>query len=208
MIGNWFGQTWFNPALPLSSCVTLNLTVGTRAGHVAGSEAGGDCQGSFVPCPGPQPATRLSFTEWPLWAHSPTFRAALALDLSSGRAAPSPPCALSHDSSILLHPAPEAAASAGKCKQGPGLYLAPDVYRGLLGAGGWRLVSAQLPDGSKGWVRGHAAYGMGWTLVQTRGCPSVNEVKISRVHLFATPWTVARQAPLSMEFSRQEYWSG
>ena len=26
--------------------------------------------------------------------------------------------------------------------------------------------------------------------------------------LFATPWTVAHQAPLSMEFSRQEYWSG
>ena len=24
----------------------------------------------------------------------------------------------------------------------------------------------------------------------------------------ATPWTVARQAPLSMKFSRQEYWSG
>ena len=24
----------------------------------------------------------------------------------------------------------------------------------------------------------------------------------------ATPWTVALQAPLSMEFSRQEYWSG
>ena len=23
-----------------------------------------------------------------------------------------------------------------------------------------------------------------------------------------TPWTVARQVPLSMEFSRQEYWSG
>ena len=26
--------------------------------------------------------------------------------------------------------------------------------------------------------------------------------------LFATPWTVTRQAPLSMGFSRQEYWSG
>ena len=25
---------------------------------------------------------------------------------------------------------------------------------------------------------------------------------------FAVPWTVARQAPLSMEFSRLEYWSG
>ena len=29
-----------------------------------------------------------------------------------------------------------------------------------------------------------------------------------RVRLFATPWTVAHQAPPSMEFSRQEYWSG
>ena len=25
---------------------------------------------------------------------------------------------------------------------------------------------------------------------------------------FATPWTVAHQAPLSMKFPRQEYWSG
>ena len=31
---------------------------------------------------------------------------------------------------------------------------------------------------------------------------------ISRIRLFATPWTVAYQAPPSMGFSRQEYWSG
>ena len=31
---------------------------------------------------------------------------------------------------------------------------------------------------------------------------------LSCVQLFATPWTVACQAPLSMGFSRQEYWSG
>ena len=31
---------------------------------------------------------------------------------------------------------------------------------------------------------------------------------LSRVQLFATPWTVAYHAPLSMGFSRQEYWSG
>ena len=31
---------------------------------------------------------------------------------------------------------------------------------------------------------------------------------LSGVQLFATPWTVAYQAPLSMEFSRQEYRSG
>ena len=34
------------------------------------------------------------------------------------------------------------------------------------------------------------------------------EVKfLSHVRLFAIPWTVAYQAPPSMEFSRQEYWS-
>ena len=31
---------------------------------------------------------------------------------------------------------------------------------------------------------------------------------LSRVRLFATPWTVAYQAPPSMGFSRQECWSG
>ena len=31
---------------------------------------------------------------------------------------------------------------------------------------------------------------------------------LSRVRLFETPWTAAFQAPLSMGFSRQEYWSG
>ena len=35
------------------------------------------------------------------------------------------------------------------------------------------------------------------------------EVKpLSRVRLFATPWSAAHQAPPSMGFSRQEYWSG
>ena len=31
---------------------------------------------------------------------------------------------------------------------------------------------------------------------------------LSRVQFIVTSWTVARQAPLSMGFSRQEYWSG
>ena len=38
------------------------------------------------------------------------------------------------------------------------------------------------------------------------GCCAVHT--LSRVWLCAIPWTVARQAPLSLEFSRQEYWSG
>ena len=40
-------------------------------------------------------------------------------------------------------------------------------------------------------------------------CCKYLEVKsLSHVQLFATPWTVAYQAPLSMGFSRQKYWSG
>ena len=39
-------------------------------------------------------------------------------------------------------------------------------------------------------------------------CAWVHARVLSRVWLFVTPWTVAHQAPLSMEFSRQEYWSG
>ena len=45
-------------------------------------------------------------------------------------------------------------------------------------------------------------------------CQKVKEIivvvvqSLSRALLFATPWTVACQAPLSMGFSRQEYWSG
>ena len=33
-------------------------------------------------------------------------------------------------------------------------------------------------------------------------------MSLSHVRLFATPWTVAYQAPWSMGFSRHEYWSG
>ena len=48
-----------------------------------------------------------------------------------------------------------------------------------------------------------------WSL---RGDSRVRSVCVlscsSHVQLFVTPWTVACQAPLSMGFSRQEYWSG
>ena len=49
--------------------------------------------------------------------------------------------------------------------------------------------------------------------LQADSLPSEPPVKakvklLSRVQIFATPWTVAYQAPPSMGFSRQEYWSG
>ena len=69
-------------------------------------------------------------------------------------------------------------------------------------------ASAQLPR----WLSGKES------VYQCRRCrfdpwvgkiPRRSEVKwLSCVRLFATPWTVPYQAPLSMGFSRQEYWSG
>ena len=38
--------------------------------------------------------------------------------------------------------------------------------------------------------------------------PKENVAALDHARFFATPWTVAHQAPLSMGFSRQQYWSG
>ena len=47
-----------------------------------------------------------------------------------------------------------------------------------------------------------------WKVYQHTKKKKVKVKSLSRVRLFATPWTVAHQAPPSMGFSRQEYWSG
>ena len=47
--------------------------------------------------------------------------------------------------------------------------------------------------------------------IKKKNCASKDTTKkiiLSRVQVFATAWTVAYQAPRSMGFSRQEYWSG
>ena len=69
----------------------------------------------------------------------------------------------------------------------------------------WASLVAQLvknPAMQKTWVRC-----LGWEDPLEKG--KASEVKLlSRVWLFATPWTVAHQAPPSMGFSRQKYLSG
>ena len=45
-----------------------------------------------------------------------------------------------------------------------------------------------------------------WVHLRTRD--NLKWKSLSRVQLFGTPWSVTHQVPLSMEFSRQEYWSG
>ena len=46
----------------------------------------------------------------------------------------------------------------------------------------------------------HNGYGSGWGVCVLS--------QFSHVQLFATLWTIAHQIPLSMGFSKQEYWSG
>ena len=47
-----------------------------------------------------------------------------------------------------------------------------------------------------------------WNLSKSDMRVRVRMKSLSRVRLFVTPWTVDHQAPPSMEFSREEYWSG
>ena len=46
------------------------------------------------------------------------------------------------------------------------------------------------------------------TVISPHGKQTVVVESLSRVRLFVTLWTVARRTPLSMQFPRQEYWSG
>ena len=46
------------------------------------------------------------------------------------------------------------------------------------------------------------------TMGENWGFGKVKVKSLSHVRLFATPWTIAYQAPLSVGFSRQRYWSG
>ena len=49
---------------------------------------------------------------------------------------------------------------------------------------------------------------MDWNVFSNAGKRKVKVKSLSLVRLLATPWTEAHQAPPSMGFSRQEYWSG
>ena len=62
------------------------------------------------------------------------------------------------------------------------------------------------PPGSHPWESPVMNTGVGCHLLLQ--CMKVKVKSLSRVRLFATPWTAAYQANLSMGFSRQEYWIG
>ena len=78
----------------------------------------------------------------------------------------------------------------------------------------WKIPWTEEPGGLQ--IMGCQRVGYNWACMHAKPVSvksklylKWNEVKsLNRVWLFATPWTVARRALLSMGFSRQEYWSG
>ena len=76
---------------------------------------------------------------------------------------------------------------------------------------GWPIPSpGELPD--PGITQGPPALHADYLPAEPPGKPHLYytyiHTSLIRVQLFVIPWTVAHHAPLSMEFSRQEYWSG
>ena len=94
-------------------------------------------------------------------------------------------------------PAPgEKRCSAGRVVRRLGPCSLPSRGSGRAfpgGAGPHTLPTAPLPS-----VRSGVVTAPGCLCAQVLGC----------IPLYVIPWTVARQAPLSMGFPRQEYWSG
>ena len=69
----------------------------------------------------------------------------------------------------------------------------------------WILDRYQKHLGSS--FQSPVAWATAWGFPKSGICPSICVLCVN-CRPFATLWTVARQAPLSFEFSRQEYWSG
>ena len=96
------------------------------------------------------------------------------------------------------------------------LELSPEDREGWAGrrASG-REFLAEGTAGAKEWMRagsrshrpGGKELAFDFKFTGRQGCARVC-CRFSRVRLFATLWTVDPQAPLSMGFFRQEYWSG
>ena len=70
----------------------------------------------------------------------------------------------------------------------------------------WSLIP--LPFLNPIWTSGSSWFTYCWSLAWSSFSTELKWKSLSHAWLFGTPQGVAHEAPLSMEFSRQEYWSG
>ena len=76
-----------------------------------------------------------------------------------------------------------------------------EIYLGLISTEMYHLVRRNFSEQLVGFSN---SYRVSHSATKFNVCVCV----LSYVGLFETPWIVAGQAPLSREFSRQEYWGG
>ena len=100
----------------------------------------------------------------------------------------------SHNANLLIFPSYSGYAAAAKSLQ-----LCPTLCDPTDGSSPGSPVPGILQARTLEWVVISFSNAWKW---------KVNVKSLSRVPLFAIPWTVAHQAPPSLGFSRQEYWSG
>ena len=100
-------------------------------------------------------------------------------------------CSLSHNPALSPYSSPAAAAKL--------LQLCPTLCNPIDGSPPGSPTPGILQARTLEWVAISFSNAWKW---------KVKGKSLSRVRLFTTPWTAAHQAPPSMGFSRQEYWSG
>ena len=96
----------------------------------------------------------------------------------------------------MVHTSPVTAAAAAAAKS---LQSCPNLRDPIDGSPPGSPIPGSLQAGTLEWVAMSFSRAWKW---------KVKVKSLSRVQLFTTPWTAAYQAPLSMGFSRQEYWNG
>ena len=103
---------------------------------------------------------------------------------------------LAYKSNIFYHGHETTAAAAAAAKS---LQSCPTLWDPIDGSPPGSPIPGILQARTLEWVAISFSNAWKW---------KVKVKLISHVRLLATPWTAAYQAPLSLEFSRQEYWSG
>ena len=92
---------------------------------------------------------------------------------------------------------------------GNGYLLQDSCLENLMDRGAWWAIVSRVKK-RRTWLKRLGTHGVlerRWGLLLTSSRLGLCCV-LGHVWPFVTPWTVACQAPLTMEFSRQEYWSG
>ena len=88
----------------------------------------------------------------------------------------------------------------------------PHILSRILLSSSWSLRCCYDTSDFRVWPAPHhracREQDLAWQMAVPGAGQSTTLSHYSHVQLFATPWTIASQAPLSMELSWQEYWSG